>query len=246
VNLAQFQWQAALIAKLYSWLPQGLGALLPADLPLPAGYRPLFPLIVTDRVLWFKETSNIGMIATSDKADLIVICGTHDTLEWIEDCIGNPRSWSFADGTTANVETGFAQVYSEMSLWGPGTPFTGYMDVLFKGGRPVHLIGHSLGSAVAQLAGNDALCPRLSLFASPKAGDRFFNANLTKKATVDSGHVRNLKDVVPDLPPLPIYENTLPLCTFEMDYPEILDPKARLSACHSMEETYLPACYGPA
>jgi len=229
------------MAATYDLLPQNsLTPDIPPDFPWPDGFSFVSHLNVTDKVLFFKETSFAGLIGRSDVEDLVIILGTHNPLEWIEDFEGNPESYTTADGCACQVEHGFHQFYQEITVRMP-TPIalTAWMAIQSRGTRPAIIIGHSLGAACGGIVSADAYAPRYVLFAMPKWGDIVGSKHLRDKGRAGSGVPRNVQDVVPMAPPLAIFQSVLPESWFNSD---MMGIPGGDSARHSMQDCYLAAC----
>jgi len=146
---------------------------------------------------------------------LVILRGTVQPNEWLRNVqarllpfVRSRIQRSFPTG--ARVHNGFLKIYSSLELEsladGARRPFADALPDLI-GGRTVTFVGHSLGGALATLAGVDAAgrLPsqaerlRIITFASPRVGDPGF-AKLAK-AVGRIDRVCNLVDLVPAVPP---------------------------------------------
>jgi Lipase (class 3) len=214
--------EAQLMAASYGLLGQGLTPALPDGFPHLPGFQFFSHLTVSDKILLgnvqlWKETSYIGLAATSDDEDLLVIVGTHNALEWIEDAVAVPRGWVTLDDYSCNVESGFAQVLGEITLQNSGMSLRSYVNVLNQKKRKLRILGHSLGAAVGGLVAGDAFFPHYTLFAMPLFSDIGLSKHIFGKADPASMVIRNVRDVVPIAPPFPLYQSVLTEAWFNSD-----------------------------
>jgi hypothetical protein len=214
---------------------------VPADFPWPAGFEFRCHLNVSDQVLlFFKETSYMGLLAESVDEFLLVPIGTHNWEEWFEDMEANPRGWTSNDGCACSVETGFLRVYQETSLTAPfNMPLTAWMSLQASSGKPLRIVCHSLSAAFGRLVAADAFQPHLTAFAAPKGGDIVLERHLQTKLRPGSVEIRNVQDAIPQAPPFPLYRSLLPGIFFNSD--EYLN-SGDLGDRHRMPTCYLPAC----
>lgn len=154
---------------------------------------------------------------------VVILRGTLQPNEWIRNLQARLQPFpasqtrrSFAGAlrkrieSGAQVHNGFMKIYSSLEMTrvadGARVPFSQGLEELVVG-RDVTLIGHSLGGALATLAGVDAVIispadgPRFRLvtFGAPRVG----NAGFTRLAEA-VGHIDrvcNLVDLVPAVPP---------------------------------------------
>jgi len=184
-----------------------------------AGSDAIFPVGTANRQFTTGDTVFYGYLAHS-VADptswAVVIRGTEGLVEWIIDGkfvpVPNP------DHPGAFVEDGFWHLYASMSLRDFGgavlDPNAAAGVAARVGSGSVVVVGHSLGSALATyfsqalaekyLPGQVSAC----LFASPRTGDAAWTA-IYDKTVSDYVVVNYVLDLVPHLPPRPIYQ-TLP------------------------------------
>ena len=154
-----------------------------------------------------------GYLAVNAIGDtyVAVIRGTDGAEEWIDDTVFIAEQRAQFPG---RVETGFTDIYLSMEYrplaGGPTVPLADGIKVAV-GGADVLVLGHSLGSALAeclayQLAGANSLgAARVGaiVYASPKLGDHdfvhAFNSQVTNYIVINFEH-----DVVPQVPPFDI------------------------------------------
>ena len=129
---------------------------------------------------------------------VVAIRGTGDALEWGIDGEFEPQA---VHPVAGKVETGFWSVFESLQI--DGQPFTNIAKII--AGRPVTVVGHSLGAAIATY-GNLALVQAGAdaggvFIASPHPGDGEF-ATAFDAAVGSSRYVmyRNETDVVPNVP----------------------------------------------
>jgi len=246
MNLTDFAGEARLMAATYGLAGHGLAPALPAGFPVPAGFEFDDWFDVTDKVLWFKETTFTGLHFVSPSADYFAFIGTHNAEEWAEDMEALPHDWVFLDGTHCEIETGFRQFYTEIFFHKTGQPLQDYVRTLAQAGRKSTWLGHSLGTQPPKIAAADLYGAQVVAFAAPKTGNQAFADRLRSRVLLNSASIRNLADLVPDTPDAIYYQRELTELTFERDYPDIADPFKRVAARHSMADTYCPACQLPA
>jgi hypothetical protein len=143
---------------------------------------------------------------------VIVFRGTLQPMEWFRNVQARLLPYS-ADmlpyGASARVHNGFLRIFSSLRLViaGEETPFQAALPGLVAG-HSVTFVGHSLGGALATLAGVDAarMSPgdapglRVVTFASPRVGDPGFAA-LANALVGRIDRVCNIVDPVTALPP---------------------------------------------
>lgn len=141
----------------------------------------------------------------------IVFRGTQTPAEWVRNVQAGQRP--FPSGTQpraaqARVHAGFLQIFESLTLenGATATPFATALTGLVADRNSV-FVGHSLGSALATLAGVEAgrRAPqhaariRVVTLASPRVGDAGFAAMAARLGRID--RVCNLVDVVTAVPP---------------------------------------------
>ncbi len=143
----------------------------------------------------------IAFVATSGSAIYVVFRGTETISEWISDATASQESYPYvANG--GKTETGFTAIYDTIR-----TPIIQEVTTLAAGGSYTSLFitGHSLGGALAVLAGPDLAAqthlthPIVYTFAGPRAGDPTFAAVYNGDIGT-SWRVANTNDEVPKLP----------------------------------------------
>lgn len=132
-----------------------------------------------------------------------VIRGTDGWEEWIEDMEGDAI---VVPGFPGHVEAGFMGIYHSLKLRLPGAsadlPLVMGVHAVV-GDAPLTVAGHSLGAALATYLAYELAAARpisARLFASPKPGNREFVA-LFGSRVPDHMMWRNVRDLVPDVPP---------------------------------------------
>lgn len=207
---------SALSYEMYDAVENGRDAkeLLPPDLQLVAF---IFgdPGRATERLLnRLRDTQTFyGFVADHIKSGrrFIVFRGTLQPNEWLRNLQVRQRPYpedASGSPSNANVHRGFLQIFGSLELaWeGQRTPFATALPKLITG-REATFIGHSLGGALATLAGVDAArrAPedaerlRLVTFASPRVGDQGFAILAQSIGRID--RVCNVVDLVPAVPP---------------------------------------------
>ena len=141
-----------------------------------------------------------------------VFRGTQVPAEWVRNVQAGQRP--YPSGATANtaqarVHAGFLQIFETLSVEnaaGTAAPFATALPGLVADRNTV-FVGHSLGSALATLAGveagrrapQEASRIRVVTLASPRVGDAGFAAMAARLGRID--RVCNLVDVVTAVPP---------------------------------------------
>ena len=212
---------------------------LPGDFPRLPGYTFFASLTASNHFLFFPtEKTFMGLVSTSPDGDCLDIIGTHTTLQWWLDLQAKARAWTSVDGCSCQVEDGFAEVYEGITLTNSGMPLRDYIAKQGKQRKPLIIRGHSLGAAVGLLAAGDAFLPVPRLFAMPKASDIILSKHVLNKAE-NPIVARNVQDMVPMAPPLPLYQSVLPEAWFNSDVMGLIGSDA---ARHNMADCYLAAC----
>jgi hypothetical protein len=174
----------------------------------------------------FGQDVYYGLLLSSKTAptnSAIVIRGTEDMTEWLEDAEFVPQSIQGG----AVVETVFYALYKRMNFADvSGNPANGLLAGLSEalknaGATSTVVTGHSLGAALAtHLALDLALTPLTNvqvstyLFASPRVGDAAYASLFNSQVSTCKGYSFDL-DLVPKLPsigytPLPSIQNFSP------------------------------------
>lgn len=139
----------------------------------------------------------------------IVFRGTQEPAEWVRNVQAGQRPYPIAAPrrqASAHVHAGFLKIFESLKLDGAKSLFTDDLAGLVAG-REVVFVGHSLGSALATLAGveasqrspQSAARLRVVTLASPRVGDGGFARLAAKLDRID--RVCNLVDVVTAVPP---------------------------------------------
>ncbi|WP_186785996.1 lipase family protein [Paenibacillus agilis] len=192
--------------EMYDACPSNLTPKPPADFPVDWEIESL--LIVHPVVVFFTETKFIGYIARS-KTDptlvAIIFRGTKTELEWVLDA--EFGLVNFCEVPNAGeTEVGFTECYR--SLYGTNTdgsnetPFADVLAQLTSSGARVTIAGHSLGGALAILAGicsANSTQTEVFTYAAPMAGDSAFSAAYCQSVSANY-RVYNEPDIVPKLP----------------------------------------------
>lgn len=209
--------EAQLMAATYGLLGAGLTPPLGSEFPLLPGFQLTDYLTISDKIAWWSEKSLMGLSLTSVDEDAFVILGTHTAAEWLKDFMAVPRSWETLDGFKCNVESGFADVYNEVTLANMQCTLRQYVGGLNQTKRRCRIIGHSLGAAVGGLVAGDHVNPYFTLFAMPLFSDIALSRHIFGKAAAPSIVPRNVRDVVPIAPPFPLYQSVLTEAWFNSD-----------------------------
>ena len=145
-----------------------------------------------------------GFIFDTPGAVLIVYRGTINSRDLLSDFLASQTSFVDSSGTVhekLRVHRGFHDIW----LGGMKDRRQFYQDIR-RSNRPIILIGHSLGGALAtfealslRLAGYRGTI-KLVTFASPKIGNWEFLSELESK-NIDLNIIKNKNDLIPSLPP---------------------------------------------
>jgi Lipase (class 3) len=142
----------------------------------------------------------------------VVFRGTQQPAEWIRNLQAGQRSYPAGvrnGGAQAHVHAGFFQIFESLQLDAGSSgvaPFSAALADLVMDHDTI-FVGHSLGSALATLAGVEAsrIAPdraahlRIVTLASPRVGDAAFAALASAVGRID--RVCNLVDAVTAVPP---------------------------------------------
>jgi hypothetical protein len=218
---------------------------LPAMPGLPAGWSLRAYLVVEEAVLFFSSQSSFGYIvqdATGTQFG-ILIRGTENTIEWIEDVEACQTDFLFSGKNYGKIEQGFLDEYNNLSVYDASSRTNiGKLPSWLATVPPaagIIVAGHSLGAAVATIAGAQAAIQgnqtRIYSFASPQVGDSQFAAVFDALA-IDHYRIYNLHDLVPKVP-------SPSLGYYEVDTGIEIDSdngriKTSVVCCHSLR-TYL-------
>ncbi|MGA7052707.1 MAG: hypothetical protein WBZ37_15825, partial [Mycobacterium sp.] len=163
------------------------------------------------------DTVSIGLICQASGAGDVVITirGTEGILEWIHDAEFLTVPCPFLVGA-GHTEDGFTAMYNSLrasAATNSPTLVKAFNSLPFP--RPVTSVtvcGHSLGGALATLLALDLAAnkvfshPSVYTFGSPRTGDALF-ANTFDQVVKDSYRIDNRLDIVPKLPPAPLYQH---------------------------------------
>jgi hypothetical protein len=163
---------------------------------------------------------SIGLVLQSATGDAVVaIRGTEGILEWIHDASFLFVKCPFLAGA-GNTEDGFTAMYNSLTTaTAAGSPSLTKALAGLPWKKPVTsltICGHSLGGALATLLALDVSAntpfkkPTAYTYASPHTGDITF-ANKYNTVVPDTFRIANRFDIVPKLPPPPLYEHVLGL-----------------------------------
>jgi Lipase (class 3) len=166
-----------------------------------------------------RDNVAIGLICQQDTTGDVVVAirGTQGIWEWIHDInfFLVPCPFLAAGGHT---EDGFTDMYQSLrtDVAGGSTTFVEEIgNLAFP--QPVRLVtacGHSLGGALATLLALDLTAngkapfnqPAVYTYGSPRTGDSSFAATYNQ-AVMNSYRIANRLDIVPQLPPSPLYQH---------------------------------------
>jgi hypothetical protein len=198
----------------------------------PPGWSVLSRLHVTEKVLWWSETSLIGFILTHPiQGEAVVTRGTMNPFDWLADFD--------AVVTLSGVDLGFSTVFSGTTL-DDGTPLASWISG--REPNPILLTGHSMGGSLATIGAKVSMAatgkkPRLLTFASPRTLGILEAATLGTELADGSSRIVNLRDLVPEEPP--------PILLHHVGIPDDVDsnsladsPPTSIVARHSLS-TYL-------
>jgi triacylglycerol lipase len=155
--------------------------------------------------------SNIfGLVAwnAAQKTAMVAFRGTQDAKDWLDDLDAVPVDYQ-AVARIGLAHMGFQLVYEHVRA-----SLTTLLETKCAGAQKILVTGHSLGGAVAVLAGFDIARnimagPVLEFctFAGPRAVDPGFSSKFNAAFPV-CNRVVNFMDVVPQVPLPPLYEHT--------------------------------------
>ena len=189
------------------------------------------------------DTVSIGLICQAATGDAVItIRGTEGTLEWIHDAEFLTVPCPFLAGA-GHTEDGFTQMYNSLRTGSaPGSPTV----VMAIGSLPfphpvtsVTVCGHSLGGSLATLLALDLAAntsfrqPSIYTYGSPRTGDPQFASTFNQVVT-QSYRIENRLDIVPKLPPSPMYEHVLT--------PDELTPVRLLPLPPQVLVNFTPSC----
>ena len=162
------------------------------------------------------DTVSIGLICQAAAGDaVIMIRGTEGTLEWIHDAEFLTVPCPFLVGA-GNTEDGFTAMYNSLrTSTAPNSPTVAKAIGSLPFPHPVTSVtvcGHSLGGSLATLLSLDLAAnspfrhPAIYTYGSPRTGDPQFASTFNQVVT-QSYRIENRLDMVPKLPPTPMYQH---------------------------------------
>src|SRR5271169_1002587 len=164
------------------------------------------------------DTVSIGLICQAAAGDaVIMIRGTEGTLEWIHDADFLTVPCPFLVGA-GHTEDGFTAMYNSLRTGtAPHSPTVAKAIGSLPFPHPVTSVtvcGHSSGGALATLLALDLAAntvfshPVVYTYGSPRTGDSLFASTFNQVVT-NSYRIENRLDIVPKLPPPPVYQHVL-------------------------------------
>jgi hypothetical protein len=154
------------------------------------------------------ESNVFGLVAVNaaESTAIVAIRGTQTIWDWIEDIDAIPVPY-IPVGGAGNVHMGFQLVYEHIRH------NVGRLIGQCAGINRVLITGHSLGAAVAVLAGLDVatnvtpgVTPELHTLAGPRVGAPDFAASFDATIPI-CFRIVNFMDVVPQVPPPLLYKH---------------------------------------
>ena len=160
---------------------------------------------IVDKMLL--ESSIFGLVAWNDAAKTAIVAfrGTLTMVDWVDDLDAMPVEYLAIPGS-GFVHMGFQMVFEHVRH-SVGQLFAGGC----RGAQRILVTGHSLGGAVAVLAGFEiaktgAVVPELYTFAGPRASAPDFAGHFDTLIPI-CYRVVNFMDVVPQVPLPPVYKH---------------------------------------
>jgi pimeloyl-ACP methyl ester carboxylesterase len=165
------------------------------------------------------DTVSIGLVCQANGAGDVVIAirGTEGNWEWIHDAEFLTVPCPFLAGA-GHTEDGFTAMYNSLRTGvGANSPTLAKSIGNLSFPHPVTSVtvcGHSLGGALATLLALDLAAntvfshPVVYTYGSPRTGDSLFASTFDQVVT-NSYRIENRLDIVPKLPPAPMYEHVL-------------------------------------
>jgi hypothetical protein len=185
-----------------------------------------------------RDNVSIGLICQADTTGNVAVAirGTQGIWEWIHDVnfFLVPCPFLAAGGHT---EDGFTEMYESLrtDVTGGSTSFVEEIGKLAFPGTVglVTVCGHSLGGALATLLALDLTAngkapfnrPAAYTYGSPRTGDSSFAATYNQ-AVMNSYRIANRLDIVPQLPPPPLYEHVA--TPYELNPIQFLPPPPKV------------------
>ncbi len=163
---------------------------------------------------------SMGLVLQSAAGDAVVaIRGTQGIFEWVHDAGFLFVDCPFLPGA-GHTEDGFTAMYNSLAIGTvAGSPSLSKALAGLPWKKPVTsltICGHSLGGALATLLSLDVAAntpfrqPISYTYASPLTGDITF-ANKYNQLVPNTFRIANRYDLIPKLPPPPLYEHVLGL-----------------------------------
>lgn len=200
--------------EMYEKDPGNLRPKLPAN--FPAGRYNVISYILFSDFFGSDWTQRFYGLFVEDKAApntyVIAIRGTQGWEEWWDDIHIFPKPYP-AGG---RVESGFYEIYKTMAVGSAASAALqggeAFLDELSRISAATpratfHVVGHSLGSALANFVALDAAMRiggeadiALTTFACPLTGDQAF-VDLLEQYVANNTRIVNVPDLVPDIPP---------------------------------------------
>ncbi|HUB25648.1 MAG TPA: lipase family protein [Tepidisphaeraceae bacterium] len=196
---------------------------------------------------------SIGLILQSPAGDVVIaIRGTVGIMEWIHDAQFLWVPCPFLPGA-GNTDDGFTAMYESFEInTAAGSP--NVVDALptLPFAQPVKsltICGHSLGASLATLLALDVAShcaapfnsPAVYTYASPRVGDATFAA-MYNHVVPNTNRIANRIDLVPNLPPAPMYVHVNGLYDLNPIQLLPLPPKVLINptvACEHVLDSYL-------
>jgi len=178
-------------------------------------------LATDDPASHVKKTVTIGLVLreAGSGEGVIAIRGTEGIHEWVQDAKFDTKKCLILPDA-GETEEGFTDMYNSFAIGTPaGSPsVTKSLATIFGNSPPSSLTicGHSLGGALATLQALDAAAnspfrnPNVYTYASPRTGNPQF-AGTYNRLVPNTIRTANDIDLVPMLPPAPLYEHVLGL-----------------------------------
>jgi len=198
-----------------------------------------------------KQRVSIGLVlqdpSTGDA--VIAVRGTEGVLEWVQDARFLLVPCPFLAGA-GQTEDGFTSMYQSFTIdAAPGSASVAKSLATLPWKAPVRsltICGHSLGGALVTLLALDVAAntsftdPAVYSYASPRTGDSTFGS-VYNHVVQRTCRVANRMDIVPKLPPAPLYDHVGGLIELN---PVIFTPLPKILvkpeiACEHILSTYL-------
>ncbi len=164
---------------------------------------------------------------------VIAVRGTEGILEWVQDVQFGTKECFFLP-EAGQTEAGFTDMYKSFAVsTQAGSPSVTKSLATIFGTKQVNSLtvcGHSLGGALATLQALDAAAnstyknPAVYTYASPRTGSPQFASTYNQRVP-NTFRIANRIDIVPKLPPRPVYQHVLglnELSPFRIFPPKIL------------------------